>query len=295
MIHLNKKISAFILLTISTTAFPMGYAKKTASAAGTVAHYAGAGWMLKEGIERLMFDEEENIEQHSIPAPEPLADFVHGVLQRENLLNPEAIKVRIIIDPQSAYGTSKNAVYIDLDEAKKLEHCINNRLQPLKFKIDHAMGCTTTATWQPMEYIIRTVGIITHEAAHIRNHDSEKKTAACFAIPILSLMLSRYTPLFSFITQSFSSKLLSGLLLNEINHIAFGAYSRRLEYQADDAITATPEMHMFLKELNINSYAYPPNPNIYEILKNSHPDPRFRMVRMIRRLQLSADQEPEQE
>jgi hypothetical protein len=292
--NLNKKISAFVLLAITTTAFPMGYAKKTASCAGTIAHYTAAGWMLKKGVERLMHDEEKNIQEYSLPAPEPLADFVHGILRREKIPNPETVKVRLHKYPTSPYAAGKRVVYINIEEAQQLANCFGKQFDSsFKIKHDHNMGCSITATWKPTEYIFRTVGMLTHEAAHIRNHDTEKTTAACFAIPIVSLMLSRYTPILSLIKHSVSSKVLSGLMLNEINHIAFGAYSRRLEYQADDAITRTPEMYMFIKELNINSYAFPPNPNPYEILKNTHPDSRLRITRMVDRLQLSADQEEE--
>ena len=292
MVNLNKIIYTIIFPALFTTAFPMGYTKKAVSAAGTVAHYTAAGWMFKKGVERLLEDEEKTLKEYSLPAPEPIANFVQGILRRQNIPNPETVKVHIHKGPQSPYASGKRVVLIDIDEAQTLAYCLENSLhRPFKIKTDRTMGCSIRASWTPAEYLVRTVAIITHEAKHMLAHDKEKKTAAYFAIPLLTFMLSRYKPILTLVQKSLTSKVASGLILNEINQITFGAYSRRIEYQADDAITEVPEMVMLIKDLHIISHTYPPNPNIYGLLKNSHPDPRYRITRLIDRVEIAADQE----
>lgn len=292
--NISKKLLLITLIAtgVTTGVHSMGHAKKAASAAGTVAYYSLAGCLCAEGIERLLAHANNDtpddtlIEATSVKTPEPLQNFVRNVIHREGVENPYGINVRIHTDPQSPYAAAPNTIFIDLNEALRLTNCFTSPIDnKFKIKIDNEIGCSTHVKWTNKEYIIRSIAMVTHEAAHLKNNDAASKTAACFVIPTLTLLASRYKPILTLTNKGFFTKVATGILLNEINSLIYSACSRYQEYRADDAITETAEMIMFIKVLHADSHAYPPNPSIYGLLKDSHPDPRKRMARIASRLQ----------
>lgn len=283
-------LRTLLVVFIATSAIPtylncMGRTKKTISVAGTGIHFGLAGWMFKKGVDRLLIDEDKEIEEGSVRAPKSLTKYAHTILEFKGIKNPTNIMVRINGDPSSPYAASTKALFIDIREAKRLVQCLGSLSdEQLDIYIDNQMGCSTHITWSTGEYITRSIACLGHEAHHLEHNDILRETAAHFIIPALTLLTSRYKPILALTGKSISTKILSGAFLHEANKLLLAAYKRHQEYAADDAVTEPAEMLMLIKDLNATSHAYPPNPSIYGLLKSSHPDPRYRIERMANRL-----------
>ena len=284
--NLNKKSwILFLAICAAHNNYGMGHTKRALSAAGTIAHYGLAGWMCKEGVERLMLctDNDAILDATSEEAPEHLQTFVRNIMKREGVKNPDEIKISIYTDPQSPYASGLNTIFIDFDEAMKLTGSFISN-DPIKVSKNVHLGCSVTTKWTNKEYITRSIAMLRHEIAHIKNNDALCSAAACFLIPAMTLCASRYKPILSLINKNVPTKIGTGIALNTMNNILKGQYSQYQEYRADDAVTEPIEMLMIMKDFNANSHVFPPNPSIYGQLTQDHPDLRYRIKRMSERL-----------
>ncbi len=143
--------------------------------------------------------------------------------------------------------------------------------------------------------------ILQHEAAHLKNHDSERLLAACSAIPVITHLIFRKVNNF-FTQSSFMKQFLKipgGIGLILANVAIFQAYKRHREYKADEGIqdNLLKVFNVFLKnhanEMNgVTKLRTPLEKRLFHIFLNSHPWPVDRVKRIEKRIRkLKIEQE----
>jgi hypothetical protein len=287
------KKTLFFSLTIGTLSSPlyaMHHAKRAWSGLGSGIHFALAGQMIIDGVKHSSQNIDEITDETTFSAPPHIEYFVHKVLKRENVKDHKKIKVRIKYDASSEYSTTSNRVIISLEEAKLLNHILttdptNWPNYTLTKKEPSYFNCKTSINWTYQDYITSSIAVLTHEAAHIKNKDAQEDAVSFFAIPIATLLLSRYKPLQSIIKKGMFTKVTSGLGLNEVNKLVYSANNRRQEKRADDAVVNRDEILASIKLLTFHSHAFPMPSSLYQRLHRAHPSPMNRRNRYVRRLE----------
>ncbi|MEX0849267.1 MAG: M48 family metalloprotease [Candidatus Dependentiae bacterium] len=280
--HIFKKTLFFGLAigTLSSPLYAMHHAKRIWSELGTSIHFALASQMAVGGIIAMR-------EDNTHPAPPLIKDFVHTILERENVEKPEKIKVHITKEKSSEYATNGTKVTLAQEEAKILDHILKTdpTNRPYYTLTKESQDCSVYEKWTYQDYLTCSKAILAHEAAHIKNKDVKKMIASCFPIPIGTLLLSRYKPLYQIIKHGMFTKVISGLGLNEINKLIFFANRRHQEKRADEAIVHRDEIKEIIKYLTFYAHIDPKPSSLYELLHNDHPSDMSRINRFAKRLE----------
>ena len=258
------------------------------STIGNALCYGLAGWMLGDGVKDVyrMQQDKKLIESYPHDTPEHLQRFIRAVLKREGFQQSEQIPI-IICNSPIKFAMSPYVFILNHEEASLIDLSLrtleNNK--PFVTTCDLGLETTIQTVWEPYDYLKRTMGIISHEAAHGKNNDSARLIAGKMLISIAGLCALRCNGIRQITHQSLFTKIGAGYALYETDKLMHAAHARLCENWADDAITQEYEALMVIKDLLRSSHENVPSTSIYQQLLANHPVPEKRVERIWNRLQ----------